>query len=324
MNRKLLSAFIMLLICAGVAWAQTEMPEEAKKHLVKGIEAIEMAQSPDDFEQAVKEFEDAVRLAPDSSEVHYYLGKTLSLVKGQIGRAIKELERYLELAPNAPDAKKIKDEIAGLEEIKTMSMKSGSFGFLPVVLPDGVYVKDVYPVTGLIDHRLKRGVKIVAINGIETAGMGLKDFLDHMDGEPGSTLELDIIRAGEQQHIKKKRSSRKRMKGFSELGEEYFDDIVSKSTKPLVVVFWASGSKPCKTLSHLMMGRMRTYKRLNEVVLLSVSVDEHPDLVDRYKIQHLPTTLFFKQGHVADRLEGGTNQEFSKRLTGFIKNYEAY
>jgi thiol-disulfide isomerase/thioredoxin len=311
----------MLLILASVSWAQTEMPEEAKKHLLKGMEIMEMAQSPDIFKQAVREFEDAAWLAPDSPEVHYYLGKTLSLVKGQAGRAISELERYLELTPAAPDAQKVRGEIAELEELKKISRKSGSFGFLPVVLPDGVYVKYVYPGAGLIDHRLKRGVKIVAINGIETAGMSLKDFLDHMDGEPGSSLELDIIRAGKQQHIKRKRPSRKRKKGFRELGEEYFADIVSKSTKPVIVVFWAPESKPCETLSR-MMGRMRvSYKRLNEAVLLSVSVDEHPDLVDRYKIQRLPTTLFFKQGHVADRLDGGTNQEFSSKVSRFIKQY---
>ncbi|MBW2632248.1 MAG: thioredoxin fold domain-containing protein [Deltaproteobacteria bacterium] len=319
MNRKLLGVFIMLLICASVAWAQAEMPEEAKKHLVKGIEAMEMAQSPDDFEQAVREFEDAARLAPDSPDVHYYLGKTLSLVKGQAGRAIKELERYLELAPGAPDAQKVRGEMAGLEELKNARRKSGSLGFLPVALPDGVYVKYVYPGARLIDHRLKRGVK-----GIGTAGMSLKDFLNHMDGEPGSSLELDIIKAGEQQHIKKKRNARKLMKGFRELGEEYFDDIISESTKPIVVVFWSPWCKPCETLSRMMVRVSVSYKRLNEVVLLSASVDEHPDLVDRYKIESLPTTLFFKQGHVADRLEGGTNQEFSTKLSGFVKNYEAY
>ena len=313
MNRKLLSAFIILLICAGVAWAQTEMPEEAKNHLVKGIEAMEMVQSPDDFEQAVREFEDAARLAPDSPEVHYYLGKTLSMVKGQAGRAIKELEKYLELAPGAPDAQKIRGEIAGLEELKKAIRRSGFLGFLPVVLPDGVYVKYVYP--GYTDHRLTRGVKIVTINGIETAGMSLKDFLDHMDGEPGSSVELDTVRAGEQQRIKKKRRPQRLMRGFRELGEEYFDDIVSESTKPLVVVFWAPGSKPCQTLSR-MMNRMRGgYKRINELVLLSVSVDEHPDLGERFGIQRLPTTLYFKQGHVVDRLEGGTNQEWTSKIS---------
>lgn len=327
MNKKLLSAFIMLLICAGVAWAQTEMPEEAKNHLVKGIETIETAQSPDDFEQAVREFEDAARLAPDSPEVHYYLGKTLSLAKGQAGRAIKELERYLELAPDAPDAERVKSEIAKLEELKNTSRKSGSLGFLPVVLPDGVYVKYVYPGSPIISQRLRRGVKIVAINGLSTAGMNLNDFLDHMDGEPGSSLELDIVSAGERQHITVKRKgpsqTRRFMKGFRVLGEEYFDDIVSESTKPLVVVFWAPECKPCEHVLKFMM--FRGQRLMDKAVFLSVSVDQHPDLVERFGIQRLPTTLFFKQGHVVDRLEGDKIQgEHSSKLIRFIKHYETY
>lgn len=313
----------MLFLCIGIARAQTEMPEEAKNHLVKGIKAMETAQSPDDFEQAVREFEDAARLAPDSPDVHYYLGKTLSLVKGQAGRAIKELERYLELAPGAPDAQKVKGEIAGLEELKKASRKSGSLGFVPVVLPDGVYIKYANPGARFFDHRLDRGTKIVAINGIETAGMSLNDFLDHADGEPGSYIDYDIIWGEKRINKRVKRPSREGMRGFREIGEEYLDDIVSESTKPVVVVFWSPESKPCKHLS-FMMTRVGHSKFADKAVLLSVSADEHPDLVERFGIQLLPTTLFFKQGHVADRLDGGTIPEFSSKVSGFIKQCETY
>ena len=312
----------MLLLCIGVAWAQTEMPEEAKNHLVKGIKAMETAQSTDVFEQAVREFENATRLAPDSPEVHYYLGKTLSLVKGQAGRAIRELERYLELAPGAPDAQKVRSEIAGLEELKNASRKSGSLGFVPVVLPDGVYIKYANPGARFYDHRLDKGTKIVTINGIETAGMSLNDFLDHADGEPGSYVEYDIIWGGERRQVRVKRPSRELMRGFHEIGEEYLDDIVSESTKPLVVVFWTPESKPCKHLSFMMARVGHGFS--DKAVLLSVSADEHPDLVERFGIQHLPTTLFFKQGHVVDRLDGGTIPEFSSKVSKFIKQYETY
>ncbi len=322
MNRKLLSALIVLLLCIDVAWAQSGLPEKAADHLRRGIEAIETARSPDGFEQAVREFEDAARLAPDSPDVHYYLGQTLALVKGQTGRAIKELARYLELAPQAPDARQVRDKIAGLQEIKNMSVRSGSLGFLPVVLPDGVYVKYVYPGARFrLDHRLTRGVKIAAINGIKTVGMGLKEFLAQLDGEPGSVLELDIVRAGKQEHVRTRRPSRKSMQGFRELGEECFDDILAQSTGPLVVVFWSPWCRYCETLSR-MMTRMG-YGYGDRGRWLSISADEHPDLVERFDIQGLPTTLFFKQGRLVDRLNGGTNQEFASRVAGFLKNRAA-
>ncbi len=60
--------------------------------------------SSGDTEKAAAKYEEAARLAPDNAVVHRELGKCYSRL-GQRDRAQKEYRRYLELAPNASDAR---------------------------------------------------------------------------------------------------------------------------------------------------------------------------------------------------------------------------
>jgi hypothetical protein len=53
-----------VLLCTTTAGAQQALPEAAKKHLLAGIEAIEKAKAPSDFDRAVAEFEAAAKIAP--------------------------------------------------------------------------------------------------------------------------------------------------------------------------------------------------------------------------------------------------------------------
>jgi len=60
--------------------------------------------SSGDTEKAAARYEDAARVSPDNAVVHRELGKCYSRL-GQRDRATKEYRRYLELAPNASDAR---------------------------------------------------------------------------------------------------------------------------------------------------------------------------------------------------------------------------
>ncbi len=332
MRWSILHMSLILFLVAGVSFGQEGLSSKAREHLARGIEAIEAASSPDEYDSAVSEFEEAVRLAPESAEVHYYLGRVLSMVKGQAGRAIKELERYLELSPDAPDREEVKGMIRELEDLKNTTRKAGSLGFIPVVLSDGVYIKYKYPFR--VGIRVDRGDKITAIDGVSTRGMSLGEFLDRLDGEPGTYVELDIVRAGERKHIRLKRPSRKFMTGFRELGDDYFDDMVKGTDRPLIAVFWAPWCKPCKQMSRMMirMGLLGDRATLSRTgvsadrvpTLVSISVEEHPELTDRYSIKAIPTTLFFKKGVPVDRHEGGNPQKFAKAVMNFIKSYDTY
>jgi hypothetical protein len=109
--RVLLIAFIILGMWAP---AFADSSEDARKHLVRGMAAIESAKNAEELSDAVDEFKKATELDPNMAAAWYNLGSVQSKT-GQYKDAIASYERYLTLAPQADDARKIKDEIIKLE-----------------------------------------------------------------------------------------------------------------------------------------------------------------------------------------------------------------
>ena len=90
------------------------IPEEARRYMMRGVAAIEMAKTPADYILAAQEFEQARKLAPDYPDVYFNLGNVQSKL-GDFASAIKSFQRYLELAPKSPDAAKVREEVYKLE-----------------------------------------------------------------------------------------------------------------------------------------------------------------------------------------------------------------
>lgn len=88
--------------------------EEARRYMDRGQAAVETAKTPEDYELAIKEFEQAVRFAPNLPEPYYNLG-VLQEKTGKYGDAVANLKQYLRLAPDAGDAEEVKSLINKLE-----------------------------------------------------------------------------------------------------------------------------------------------------------------------------------------------------------------
>ena len=115
MHRWIACLFMAALLAAWSAVAAAQnVPEEARRYMVRGIAAVEMAKSTGDYVLAALEFEKAAKLAPDWPDVYYSLGSVQAKM-GDSASAIKSYQRYLELAPRSPDAEKIRQEIYKLE-----------------------------------------------------------------------------------------------------------------------------------------------------------------------------------------------------------------
>lgn len=98
---------ICTVICLAVPGWASEIPEEAQLHFDRGMAAVEMARTPEDYVPAVDEFKKARALAPDWPDVYYNLG----LIQEKAGRyrdAADSLRRYLQLVPDSPDAAAIR------------------------------------------------------------------------------------------------------------------------------------------------------------------------------------------------------------------------
>jgi tetratricopeptide (TPR) repeat protein len=112
---------LLRLVCAALAAAallaapaRADDMELARRHLLRGQTALEMAQSPADLDAAVREFDAAIAAAPAWAAPHY----NRAVVLGKAQRwadAIASYQRYLELAPDAADAAQVRDEIVRLQ-----------------------------------------------------------------------------------------------------------------------------------------------------------------------------------------------------------------
>jgi tetratricopeptide (TPR) repeat protein len=96
-----------------VIFAQ-DVPEEARKHFVRGQTAAELAKFPEDYNLAITEFKLAIQLSPLWAEPNYQLGLVQEKT-AQYTDAIASLKKYLELAPDASNVNEVKDLIYKIE-----------------------------------------------------------------------------------------------------------------------------------------------------------------------------------------------------------------
>lgn len=90
------------------------IPEEARRFSVRGQIAVKEAKSPSDFDNAAKEFDKALRVAPWWADS--YINQGVALEKaGKFGEAARALKLYLLAAPSAADAQNVQDQIYALE-----------------------------------------------------------------------------------------------------------------------------------------------------------------------------------------------------------------
>jgi thioredoxin 1 len=81
-----------------------------------------------------------------------------------------------------------------------------------------------------------------------------------------------------------------------------FDKDVVASSTPVIVDFWAEWCGPCKMIAPILDELATEYT--GKVQIAKVNIDEHQDLAVRFRINSIPTLLFFKNGQVVDQVVG--------------------
>jgi hypothetical protein len=114
MRAKIRFILLLLPLLATLPALAEEGAADARRHMVRGIAAIEMAKSTADLAPAANEFRRATELDPTLSAAWYNLG-SVQVKLGQFDEAIQSYKRYLVLSPQAEDAPKVQDEIIKLE-----------------------------------------------------------------------------------------------------------------------------------------------------------------------------------------------------------------
>jgi thioredoxin 1 len=87
-----------------------------------------------------------------------------------------------------------------------------------------------------------------------------------------------------------------------EFTDANFDAEVLKSSTPVLVDFWAEWCPPCKALGPTIDKLANDY--VGKVKIGKVDTEANRDIAMKFKISHLPTILFFKDGQVTNQIVG--------------------
>jgi hypothetical protein len=92
----------------------TGTEEDARRHFLRGMAALEMAKTKDDLVLAIDEFCMATQISPKMAIAWYNMGKAQEQY-GIFKEAMESYRQYLANAPDAPDAQAVRDEMVKLE-----------------------------------------------------------------------------------------------------------------------------------------------------------------------------------------------------------------
>ena len=86
--------------------------------------------------------------------------------------------------------------------------------------------------------------------------------------------------------------------------DENFDTEVLKSSKPIVVDFWAEWCGPCKQIGPTL--EEISNEMADQVIIAKHNIDNEPNTPTKYGVRGIPTMLLFKDGELQSTKVGAT------------------
>ena len=92
-----------------------------------------------------------------------------------------------------------------------------------------------------------------------------------------------------------------------EFTEANFEELVIKSTLPVVIDLWAEWCGPCRMIAPHIKAMAEEFE--GRAIIGKVDVDNNQDIATRFAVLNIPTVLFLKNGEVVDKVIGAVQKK---------------
>ena len=87
-----------------------------------------------------------------------------------------------------------------------------------------------------------------------------------------------------------------------EISDDSFEADVLKSSKPVLVDFWAEWCRPCKLIGPTL--EELAGDKAEALTVAKLNVDEAGDIARRFEVMSIPTLILFQNGEPVKRVVG--------------------